>query len=174
MSDLVYQPIAEQTPEQTTEQTSNDSTTVKYTNIINEGGLIKSDQERRNKELKEQIDENKKNTKVLQNILTKSANPSPVYIIIIVIGVIIALWFIHYIFIKPKLTGEWYPESGSDVWKLKHRFMSNTVDVTINEKKHGTLEVVDNLISYNGRIAIWNYGNTILFTNGMILTRSLN
>lgn len=166
MSDLVYQQIYK--------QTGDSNPTVEYTDIINKGGLIKSEQERKNKELQEQIDENKKNTKVLQNILTKSANPSPVYIITIVIGVIIALWFIHYIFIKPKLTGEWYPESGSDVWKLKHRFMSNTVDVTINEKKHGTLEVVDNLISYNGRIAIWNYGNTILFTNGMILTRSLN
>lgn len=166
MSNLVYQQISE--------QAGDSNPTVEYTDIINKGELIKSEQERTNKELQEQIDENKKNTKVLQNILTKSANPSPVYIIIIVIGVIIALWFIHYIFIKPKLTGEWYPESGSDVWKLKHRFMSNTVDVTINEKKHGTLEVVDNLISYNGRIAIWNYGNTILFTNGMILTRSLN
>ena len=145
-----------------------------YNDIVNKAENIIQEDKNRQDKINKQLLENKKNTNILQNILTKSANPSPTYLVLLIIFALVILWILHCVLIKPKLTGEWYPDAGSDVWYLQHKLMSNQVSVNINGKNKGYLEAVDNLIIYNNTVGIWNYKNTIIFTNGLTLTRSLN
>lgn len=156
------------------QQTGDSQTSNAFVDVNTQGQRITQENKERNDNINKQLLENKNNTNILQNILTKSANPSPIYIVLLTIFVLVILWMLHYIFIKPKLTGEWYPDAGNDVWHLKHKFMSNEVSVKINEKDKGHLKAIDNLIMYNNILGIWNYENTVIFTNGLILTRSLN
>ena len=160
--------------QQIEQQVGNLNTSSEYVNVQNDGQLEIQKEKEKNERLQKKLSEVENDRVYLQSILTKSANPSPVCVALMIVAVLCVLWMIHYIFIKPKLTGEWYPEAGSDVWYLNQKFMSNTVDVKINGKNYGTLELIDNLITYDGRVAIWNYGNTIIFINGMVLTKSLN
>jgi hypothetical protein len=150
-----------------------DTKYTEYINIAQQAQEANAELKEKNEQLGKKLEETENKRQYLQSILNKSANPHPVIIVLIVVSLLVILWFIHYLFIKPDISGEWHSQH-NNVWRLNKKFMSNNVSVKINERNQGSLDVIDNLVEYNGLIGVWNYNNTIVFLDGTTLTRSLN
>jgi len=103
----------------------------------------------------------------LQKYIYDNANPSPVLVICIVIGVIFLIWLLYILFLKPSLTGEWYDEKDRK-YILCHSKI--TGDLSVNGSTKGVC-VNGNFVKIGDQIGVWNYGNIIMFVNGGGLIR---
>ena len=128
------------------------------------------------------INDEKQRTDALNNqkreseILTKTiydiSNPSPIVVTAIIIGILLILYVIYIIFLKPSVSGTWIDSLGNE-WYLNHNTFKNIFTVSINDLPSGKGVLYDNYIRYGELIGIWDYSNTILFTNGITLERLL-
>jgi hypothetical protein len=84
----------------------------------------------------------------------------------------IILYVIYIIFLKPSVSGTWIDSLGNE-WYLNHNTFKNIFTVSINDLPSGKGVLYDNYIRYGELIGIWDYSNTILFTNGITLERLL-
>jgi hypothetical protein len=108
-------------------------------------------------------------TNLLQRTINDNANPSPVYVSLAVACVLISMWLIYILFLKPNASGEWRDDKGNQ-WILDHgRF--GGIMITVNKKNTYHCEIVDNMFKCGGVIGIWNYRDIILFVGGGNLTR---
>jgi len=109
---------------------------------------------------------------LLQKHIYNNANPDPHIIVAIVIAVLLALYVIYALFIKPCMSGEWADPSGNK-WQIDHNNFTGNISVKINGKCAGTGSVQDNYVKYGELVGVWNYGKKIMFTKGWDLSKVL-
>lgn len=112
-------------------------------------------------------EENKSFAAILQNSISKNANPNPVIIAVLVVLVIIILWSVHRYF-APSIWGVWYDASGSKyvIGKGEH----TKVQITGGTKTYaGALS--KNVLDLEGGLGLWNGSNRILLPDNTMLTK---
>ncbi len=113
--------------------------------------------------------ENNNKANVIQGIVYKNSNPSPIIIAIIIIIIFIVIWFLYTILLKPVLSGKWL-SNNKNIWMMQHNIFNNNVCVRIyNGKKlieRGSAYFNDNIFKYGNKIGIWNYSDNIILLDG--------
>lgn len=133
--------------------------------------IVNSDQnyDRNNKLLqnaiKQENDRINKETTVLEKVIYDISNPSPIIITLCVLGVLLIVYIINILFIKPNLSGIWVDYSGN-LWKLNYSKLTGKFQVFINGACYGSGMVIENYVHYGDLIGVWNYENNIYFMNG--------
>jgi hypothetical protein len=106
----------------------------------------------------------------IKNIIYESANPSPIIILLVVIIIVISLFLIYILFLKPSISGEWYDNKGNK-WLINHNVLLNKASVEINNNFNFQCTIIDNYIKCSDLVGAWDYNNTIVFMDGIILSR---
>ncbi len=109
---------------------------------------------------------------LLQKKVYDVSNPSPIFVAIIVVAVILAMYIIYVVFLKPCMSGEWMDHAGNS-WLITHNRFTGNFRVKINGECRGVGKTLDNYVSYGDLVGVWNYGNIIVFTEGWHLQRVL-
>lgn len=122
------------------------------------------------REFAEKLMKVERERQLLQKTLYESANPSPIYITLLVVFIVIVLYIIYMMFFKPCMTGTWLDHTGTE-WNIIHnRFTGNFTVKKLNENdSYGN--VADNYVQYGNLTGIWNYKDTIKFLEGWTLQR---
>jgi hypothetical protein len=107
---------------------------------------------------------------LLQKKVFANANPSPIMIAFIVVGVIAILYLVYMIFLRPCMSGEWVDLDGN-VWQLSHNRVSGKFNIRINGEYAGMGKVIDNYVQIGKRVGVWNYDRVIAFVDGWQLER---
>ncbi len=107
---------------------------------------------------------------LLQKKVYDLANPSPIFVASVVIAVLLAMYLIYVIFLKPCMSGEWLDHAGN-TWDITHNRFTGNFRVRINGECKGSGKALDNYVRYGDLIGVWNYGNVIVFTEGWHLQR---
>jgi hypothetical protein len=97
------------------------------------------------------IEKIKNNVSELNKKIELKTNPSPVYIVCLMIGYMVVLYFIYIFIIKPDISGTW-KDSDSKIYKITHNKFSDNIVIYQNCKK--TIGVL------NGNIIIIRDGTT--------------
>lgn len=126
----------------------------------------------REQKLMEDVAKAERDRELLQKRVYEVANPSPILITCVVLGVLLMLYIIYMIFLRPCLSGEWVDPSGN-IWHIAHNRMSGQFSVCLNGEPSGSGKVMDNYVQYGDLIGVWNYGRVIVFTEGWHLERLL-
>lgn len=100
----------------------------------------------------------------LQRYVTLSANPSPVMLAVIFVAVLIGLWAIHMVFIKPSMSGVWY-EGPLRIF-VDHNRMTDVLRIKYGDAWLPDGYVTDNLINIGGRIGVWDYRALVYMLDG--------
>ena len=107
---------------------------------------------------------------MLQKKVYSDANPSPIFITGLIVAVLVSMYIIYVVFLKPCMSGEWMDKAGN-TWDICHNKFTGMFTVTIDGKESGLGQVIDNYVSYGDLVGVWNYGNVIAFTEGWQLNR---
>jgi len=109
---------------------------------------------------------------ILQKHIYDNANPSPLLITTIGLGVILTMWIIYMLYLKPDASGEWLDDMNNQ-YILTHNRITGNVRVRLNGKCKGFAKLIDNYFRYGELIGVWDYSDSIMFVNGIELTRIL-
>ena len=107
---------------------------------------------------------------ILQKHIYDNANPSPLLIVTIGLGVLLTMWIIWMLYLKPDASGEWRDDMNNQYVLTHNRFTGN-VRLRLNGKCKGFAKLVDNYFRYGELIGVWDYADSITFVNGMQLMR---
>lgn len=112
------------------------------------------------------------NTKAetLQTVIYENANPSPWFIAMAIIGLLLGIWIIYVILLKPNMSGEWYDHNGQQ-WIIEHGLFNDLLCVRIAAGPKITCQLSGNTFKCVDKLGVWNYGNVVLFLRGGYLTR---
>jgi len=127
-------------------------------------------EQKRQIELLKKAEQAEEERKLLQKTVYDISNPSPALVIGIVLMILIGMYYIYVLYLKPDMTGIWYDEMGNK-WIIKHCKFSNTFAVTLNNTYSGAGALYDNYVQYGNLIGVWDYADNIHFTNGSTLER---
>jgi hypothetical protein len=131
-----------------------------------------SDSKERERIIMEKSRQAEREKNLLQKIVYDNANPSPVFVVCVAFGVIVALYVIYLLFLKPSACGEWRDASGNK-WELNHNLLSGRIKVRINDFCAGAGQITDNFVRYGDLVGVWDYANEIAFTEGWSIYRLL-
>lgn len=133
-----------------------------------------SEVEERSREIKLQEASRKgeRERQILQKHIYDNANPDPLLIVTIGLGVILTMWILYMLYLKPDSSGEWRDDMNNQYILTHNRFTGN-VKLRFNGKCGGYAKLVDNYFRYGDLIGVWDYADTIVFVNGMELNRLL-
>lgn len=106
----------------------------------------------------------------LQKYIHNNANPSPVMIAVCIVAIILVLWLIIGVGLRPNATGEWYDSSGHQ-WLIDHSCWSGRASAFVNNERSINIDIVDNMVKIGPKIGVWNYRDTIIFVGGGKLER---
>jgi hypothetical protein len=126
----------------------------------------------RQQQLLERSEKAEQERKIIQKTVYDVSNPSPLAITCVVIGMLLVMYIIYLMFLKPCMSGEWVDNIGN-TWNINHDKLRNVFDVTVNGKSSGVGIVYDNYIKYGKLIGAWDYSDRVVFTDGIILERVL-
>lgn len=104
----------------------------------------------------------------LKKYVHENANPSPVFVLGIFILVLVILWVLYLMFIKPNASGIWYDDE-NNMWEINHCYFRG-LTVRLNGE-NVKCQISDNLFKCGSLLGIWNYSDIIVFINGGSLTR---
>jgi hypothetical protein len=107
---------------------------------------------------------------LLQKKVYDLSNPSPIFMTVLVVAVVLLMYLIYVLFLKPCMSGEWMDHAGN-TWQISHNRFNGNLRVRINGECRGSGKVLDNYVNYGDLIGVWNYGNVIVFTEGWHLER---
>jgi hypothetical protein len=110
-------------------------------------------------------EQTEKDKVLLQKHVYDNANPDPMLVAAIGMVVLLILWFMYMMLLKPSLTGVWYDKVGNRIY-LKHNKLDDVVSVHVNMVYAGHAKNVDNLFQYGSLIGIFDYNNRIIFMDG--------
>lgn len=102
----------------------------------------------------------------LQRTVQLSANPSPVLLAGIFVGVLLVMWVVHVMFIKPSMSGMWY--EAQRAVHVDHNRLTGVLRVVYDGQLLPDGLVVDNLVNVGGRIGVWDYRATVYMLDGGI------
>jgi hypothetical protein len=105
---------------------------------------------------------------LVRRIVYDNSNPNPVLIAGIFAGIMIVIWFIYVMMIKPNASGEWYDDKGNR-WDLDHYRMGGITALVRGKLVNCTLS--DNMFKCGNMMGIWNYSDVIILVGGGNLTR---
>lgn len=109
---------------------------------------------------------------MLQKHIYDNANPPPLLIVTISLGVVLTMWIIYMMFLKPDASGEWRDDMNNNYILTHNRFTGN-VRVRMNGRCRGFAKLIDNYFRFGDLVGVWDYGDNISFINGMQLMRVL-
>lgn len=139
--------------------------------IVDKDNLLKQNYET---EVKRVSDETEQKANTIKKIVNRVANPHPLTISLAIIVVLVSMYLIYILFIRPCLDGNWIDTSGVE-YSLRHDKLSGRVDMTaykhhreINKSKG---EIIDNYIVLAGVPGVWDYADNIILFNGVEMKR---
>lgn len=100
----------------------------------------------------------------LQRSIILSSNPSPIMLAMIFVVVLVGLWFIHLVFIKPSMSGIWH-EGPLRIY-VDHNRMTDVIHVRYGDEWLPDGFITDNLVNIGGRIGVWDYRSLIYMLDG--------
>jgi hypothetical protein len=110
------------------------------------------------------------NAKRLRAYVQDISNPSPIIMAVIFISIILILWGLHRIFVRPNASGEWFDEDGNQ-WIISQNRFTGKVKVRFNGRWVYGASIEDNLFRVSRIVGIWDYGNNILLVGGGRLSK---
>jgi hypothetical protein len=110
----------------------------------------------------------KQATDIVRSVVNENANPSPVLIAAVFAGVMIAVWIIYAMLIKPDASGEWFDDRNGK-WELKHGIFGSLCATYNGRTLQCTMS--DNMFKCGNVLGIWNYADIIILVGGGNLTR---
>jgi hypothetical protein len=138
--------------------------------------VIKNIEDRKVKEnermqiIKDKSQQTEQERAMLQKYIYDNANPSPVLIACLAFGLIVILYVLYLLFLKPSTSGEWHDVYGN-IWILNHNLLNGRIKVNINGRCAGSGKVIDNFVRYGDLTGVWDYNNEIAFTEGWSIYR---
>lgn len=109
---------------------------------------------------------------ILQKHIYDNANPPALLIVTIGLGIVLTMWIIYMVYLKPNASGEWRDDMNNEYVLTHNRFTGN-VRVRMNGKCKGFAKLIDNYFRFGELIGVWDYADNITFINGMQLMRFL-
>ena len=96
----------------------------------------------------EVIEKIKNNVSELNKKIELKNNPNPVYIVCLMIGYMVVIYFMYIFIIKTDISGTW-KDSDGNIYKIKHNKFSDNIIIFQNHKKtigvmHGNLVIIRN------------------------------
>mgnify|MGYP000886403568 CR=1 FL=1 len=130
--------------------------------------------EARDREIKlqEAAQKAERDRQLLQKHIYDNANPPPLLIVTIGLGVLLTMWILYMLYLKPDASGEWIDDMNNKFIFTHNKFTGN-VKVRVNGKCGGYAKLIDNYFRYGELIGVWDYADNISCLNGMQLTRFL-
>lgn len=107
---------------------------------------------------------------LLQKKIYDISNPSPIFVAVLVVAILIAMYIIYVIFLKPCMSGNWMDQAGNE-WNIEHNRFTGNFRVKINNECRGVGKSLDNYVQYGNLVGVWNYNDVIYFTEGWQLQR---
>lgn len=135
--------------------------------------LIERDKQRQQNyetQLKEAAIQAERERALLQKKIYDTSNPSPVFVAAIVMTVLLAMYVLYVLFLKPCLSGAWMDHAGNE-WDIAHNRFTGNFQVKINGESSGAGQTLDNYVRYGDLIGVWDYSNLVCFTEGWQLQR---
>lgn len=132
---------------------------------------IKAEQERAAARESQIIEAGKraaKEAEILQKDVYLNANPNPIFVVCMVIGIILIIYVIYMVFVAKRLSGLWVELDGNGamcghVWKIKHNPLTGTVRVKIYEAGDDMGDADGNLVAkFSGMLK----GSALIFQSG--------
>ena len=117
----------------------------------------------RSKQLDEQRD-------LLRKVVHKNANPDPTVVVLICLIIIMTVWLIYVMFMKPNMSGVWY-DNNDRKWVLDHDKWSTGLMVYIENIGAHHCKVSGNMVTCNGILGVWDNKNKVVFMNGTVIDR---
>ena len=121
-------------------------------------------------QLKEAAIKAEREAQLLQKKIYDSSNPSPIFVAAIVITVLLIMYIIYVVFLKPCMSGDWLDHAGNE-WTISHNRFTGNFRVKINGECRGVGKTLDNYVQYGDLVGVWNYHDIIYFTEGWQLQR---
>jgi len=96
----------------------------------------------------EVIEKIKNNVYELNKKIELKNNPNPVYIVCLMIGYLVVIYFMYVFIIKTDISGTW-KDSDGNIYKISHNKFSDNIIIFNNRKKtigvmHGNLVIIRN------------------------------
>jgi hypothetical protein len=105
---------------------------------------------------------------ILRGVVNENANPSPVLVAAVFAGIMIAVWIIYAMLIKPDASGEWVDDR-NDHWELKHGIFGSLC--ATHNYRTVPCTMSDNMFKCGNILGIWNYADVIILVGGGNMTR---
>jgi len=107
---------------------------------------------------------------MLQKHVYENANPSPIFVVAVITAIIVCMYVVYVMFVKPCMSGLWMDVAGNE-WVIKHNRFTSEFTVAINGECKGTGQTYDNYVKYGDVVGVWDYANLIATTEGWHLQR---
>ena len=127
--------------------------------------------ESREVKLREEVERTKRDADRLRQYIYSNANPNPMLVAISVIGIVVVVWLLWQLLGKPSIAGEWFDSNGR-MWLISHNKLTGTVYIDDGEEIFDG-KIQGNVFLCDGTVGLWDERDTILFTSGGTLTRSM-
>ena len=94
------------------------------------------------------IEKIKNNVYELNKKIELKNNPNPVYVVCLMIGYLVVIYFMYVFIIKTDISGTW-KDSDGNIYKISHNKFSDNIIIFNNRKKtigvmHGNLVIIRN------------------------------
>jgi hypothetical protein len=128
--------------------------------------IIENQNEKKRQALVKKVEED---AAVMQKEIFDTINPNPVYVALIIIGILAAIWLLYVLLVKKTICGEWR-DTDKCTWFIKQNRFTNDLGITITKNgdiiDRGRGKLSGNVFSYKGNIGVWNQSNVVVFVNG--------
>ena len=117
-------------------------------------------------EIKKIAAETKEKGKLLQTTVYDNSNPHPAKVAMIFALILMAIWLIYLLFVKPNMSGVWIDTNGNK-WIIEQSVHGDTrVKVIMKGKTiKGKARITGNIFKFKGTVGVWNYNDVVVFMN---------
>lgn len=119
----------------------------------------------------------------LQRKVYLSSNPSPLFMTIIVLVVICAIYYIWILYGSPTLTGKWVDSSSNKTFNITHDKVNKTYTAEsstddspkqLSTQLSNVNTVNGNMINADGKLGLWDLSDTVWWIDGGTMKRIIS
>ena len=104
----------------------------------------------------------------LQRVVDDNANPHPAFVLAVFVLVLLAVFVVYCLSLKPNASGEWVDDVGNK-WVIDQSCFADTTATFNGDPVE--IEINHNMVKSHNMIGIWNYDDDIILVGGGNLTR---
>jgi hypothetical protein len=117
-----------------------------------------------------------KQAQMLQKDIYKDASPHPLFVTCIIVLILIMVWVLYVMFVKPVATGEWLDAKNDQVWFIRHNPLTDSMTIKILSRDGKLIAkmrgyIKNAVFKTHDALGIWDFNNVIVFVGGGGLQR---